>query len=263
MSVLNQILTKKSDTSHNKGMDMANTIMSQEGSVLFVEHMKELDENKAKTLSTFKEKRDRSYYAGDTEMRYYFSDFNGMVYLIENNSNQISSYFIVAAYSGRKTKPDFYYRFKSLSLAVSYIEKWASSKYSKVIEKEERKVRQKELNSQVKDIVSIGDIFKASWGYEQTNIDYYQVIKLIGKRTAKLRKIASEMVDQSRGDHGQKIPLPNNFVGDEFSRQISVNQWSAGDNLSVSVGIDNVSTARLKPKNNDGSYESDYYSWGY
>jgi len=30
----------------------------------------------------------------------------------------------------------------------------------------------------------IGDIFYASWGYDQTNIDYYKVKKIIGKSSA-------------------------------------------------------------------------------
>ena len=32
--------------------------------------------------------------------------------------------------------------------------------------------------------IKVGDIFYRSWGYEQTNIDYYIVTKKIGKSTA-------------------------------------------------------------------------------
>ena len=31
--------------------------------------------------------------------------------------------------------------------------------------------------------VSVGDVFVSSWGYEQTNVNFYQVISVHGKKT--------------------------------------------------------------------------------
>ena len=42
-------------------------------------------------------------------------------------------------------------------------------------------------NSKIKE----GDIFYSSWGYDQTNIDYYKVTKLIGKASVELVPIES------------------------------------------------------------------------
>ena len=42
--------------------------------------------------------------------------------------------------------------------------------------------------------VSLGDVFVSSWGYEQTNTCFYQVIALRGKKTAVLRRIAAQQV---------------------------------------------------------------------
>ncbi|HCB5058448.1 TPA: hypothetical protein M0F96_004014 [Salmonella enterica subsp. enterica serovar Paratyphi C] len=39
--------------------------------------------------------------------------------------------------------------------------------------------------------VSVGDIFVASWGYEQTNVSFYQVISLHGKTTVTVREICA------------------------------------------------------------------------
>ena len=30
--------------------------------------------------------------------------------------------------------------------------------------------------------VSVGDVFVSSWGYEQTNVNFYQVISVHGKK---------------------------------------------------------------------------------
>lgn len=41
--------------------------------------------------------------------------------------------------------------------------------------------------------VKVGDVFCVSWGYEQTNIDFYQVVALRGTTQAVFRRIGSEI----------------------------------------------------------------------
>lgn len=67
--------------------------------------------------------------------------------------------------------------------------------------------------------VSVGDIFASAWGYEQTNVNFYQVISLHGKKTVTVRKI--------RGDYkynaamsGEVKPIANDFIGESLKRQI-------------------------------------------
>lgn len=263
MSVLNAILAEKNGQQSNQGLEIAKSVMSQNASDVFANHIAELNEKQATSLLQLKEKRRNTYYAGNTELAYFFADFNGMLFFKEKQNAEKGSSYEVVAYSGRRMKPDFYYRFRSLSEANSYVESWASGQYNHALEKQERKERKKELNKKAQELVSVGDIFKASWGYEQTNIDYYQVISMTGKRTVELRKIAGNMIERSYGDQGRKVPVPDEFVGEAFSRQISVSQWSKNDKVHVNVTIDSVSIASLKSKNENGDFESDYCSWGY
>lgn len=44
------------------------------------------------------------------------------------------------------------------------------------------------------DGVHVGDLFYASWGWEQTNIDYFQVVALKGAHTAVLRQIKRDYI---------------------------------------------------------------------
>ncbi|MFQ9218280.1 hypothetical protein [Sellimonas intestinalis] len=37
--------------------------------------------------------------------------------------------------------------------------------------------------------VKVGDIFSASWGYEQTNNDFFQVIALVGEKFVRVREV--------------------------------------------------------------------------
>lgn len=45
------------------------------------------------------------------------------------------------------------------------------------------------------DGVHVGDIYYTAWGYDQTNVDFYQVVALKGKRTAVIRQIANDYLD--------------------------------------------------------------------
>jgi hypothetical protein len=62
--------------------------------------------------------------------------------------------------------------------------------------------------------VHVGDLFYCSWGYEQTNIDYFQVVALKGAHTAVLREIGCEYIG-GFGMTGNKRPLRNHFTSEE------------------------------------------------
>lgn len=44
--------------------------------------------------------------------------------------------------------------------------------------------------------VKVGDVFTASWGYEQTNVNFFQVIELVGKKSVKLIEVCPEMIGE-------------------------------------------------------------------
>lgn len=44
--------------------------------------------------------------------------------------------------------------------------------------------------------VKVGDIFSSSWGYEQTNVDFFQVIALVGETSVRVREVTPPMIDE-------------------------------------------------------------------
>lgn len=42
--------------------------------------------------------------------------------------------------------------------------------------------------------VKVGDIFSASWGYEQTNNDFFQVVALVGESSVRVREVNPPMI---------------------------------------------------------------------
>lgn len=70
--------------------------------------------------------------------------------------------------------------------------------------------------------IKVGDIFYSSWGYEQTNIDFYQVIALKGTTMATLRKI--NHTSRNIGFCSDMVkPIPDSFAenSEPFTRKIN------------------------------------------
>ena len=60
--------------------------------------------------------------------------------------------------------------------------------------------------------VKIGDIFVYSWGYEQTNINYFQVVDLKGEKSVVIREIAKEIVNVDGYESYKVVPRKNEFL---------------------------------------------------
>lgn len=60
----------------------------------------------------------------------------------------------------------------------------------------------------------IGDILYTMWGYEQTNVDFYQIVALKGKHTIVLREIAGKS-GITCGFNGLTRPVRDRFVTEE------------------------------------------------
>jgi hypothetical protein len=59
--------------------------------------------------------------------------------------------------------------------------------------------------------VKVGDIFYSSWGYDQTNIDYYMVTKLIGKTMVEIVAIESKYDEKNSNKYTDAL-LPYKVV---------------------------------------------------
>ena len=67
--------------------------------------------------------------------------------------------------------------------------------------------------------IKVGDIFYHSWGYEQTNIDFYQVVAITAK-TVSIREIKG-VADKhdSLQLRGETKPLKDSFADDKIIRK--------------------------------------------
>lgn len=90
--------------------------------------------------------------------------------------------------------------------------------------------------------MKLGTIFYSSWGYDQTNIDFYEVVGFKGKTLVLLREL--EQVKEPTGDmYGRTKPKPGKYKSGKFQRRCTA------DHL---ISITKSQTAYLwdgKPKN--------------
>lgn len=67
--------------------------------------------------------------------------------------------------------------------------------------------------------LQVGDVVRCSWGYDQTNVNHYQIIALIGKRTVEVRELAEHK--ESTGDMtGRVAPVWGEFIGEAMRRTV-------------------------------------------
>jgi len=84
--------------------------------------------------------------------------------------------------------------------------------------KAERAAEKKERIEMARNSVIVDDIFVSSWGYEQTNVDAFQVVEKKGNASVVLRPIACRAVEGTEISHGMAqnvVPVHNAFIGEE------------------------------------------------
>jgi hypothetical protein len=135
---------------------------------------------------------------------------NGIIYYSESDLSAMS-------FIGKAVKPAFYYSYRkqNLDYMLNSLKKYVGQQNNWFAEKNKRLAEQKQAQSELKagDHYKIGDIIYNSWGYEQTNIDFYQVVEVLNK---KIRvKAISKNYKESQFMAGHSTPIKNSFSSDE------------------------------------------------
>lgn len=119
------------------------------------------------------------------------------------------------AFKGKAVKPAFHYRFRSTERRDDYVNDFVRDV---VASAEAKRARKAEAASKPIEL-TVGDVLVSSWGYDQTNVDYYQVVAMVGKASVSLRPICKHS-EETASMVGVCTPIPNKFCGDSFTRRI-------------------------------------------
>lgn len=139
---------------------------------------------------------------------------NAAIYLREHNGK-----FLAMGYQGKRGKPDFHYNFKNVEQRQKYINEWIAKLEEIQVYKESRKVKRATFQHTLK----VGDILYSSWGYEQTNIDFYQVVEVISQKTVRIQEIEGQGVGSEHGhDYGKITACKNEFKGEPMLKRVNL-----------------------------------------
>ena len=171
----------------------------------------------------------REFYIpkGATKITHKASD--AVAYIYENSFNEPCARLFI----GKQSKPLWNYKFRTIADREKHITgAFAGRAETLAFKAAQRKERSKPHT------LEVGHILESSWGYDQTNIDFYQVTGIIGKTMVELRPIAK--IDASEGNEpwaqGKCLPDAGNFTGPTFRRKADHNGY---------VRIDSVSSAHV------------------
>lgn len=158
------------------------------------------------------------------------------------------------AYRGKAKRPSWHIRFGSNERRQEEIENFVRNYERDEAEKIERKARKQELIRKAIESVKVGDIFSASWGYEQTNVDYYQVVGKKGSMV-EVREIGMHSVEGSEGMMSDRVvPVKDHFISDEIiKKRIQCCEYDGVPYIAFR-GFNNASLDNGSPK-----YRSWYY----
>lgn len=111
---------------------------------------------------------------------------------------------------GSSAKAAFYYRYRT----EAERQEKARTFFKAAAEHAQRVTTMKAERQASPRGLEVGDILRSSWGYDQTNIDYYEVTKLIGKSKVEIREICADSAEDQGWLRGTSVPMPGRFKGE-------------------------------------------------
>lgn len=119
--------------------------------------------------------------------------------------------------SGNARKPVAHYRARSVESREKAIAEAKDAEIRRIEFKAARKA-QRATAKNAPNPFKVGDVLYRSWGYDQTNVDFVEVVEVLA-RSVRVRTIGSEMIDGGGAAMaGRCRPVRGSFAVGESSR---------------------------------------------
>jgi hypothetical protein len=159
---------------------------------------------------------------------------NSEVYLYTDASGQPCA----TGFVGKRSKPDLNYRYQSEERRAEHVKRWMEG----IAETQQWKRDRKAERQAYKHTLKVGDILYSSWGYDQTNIDFYEVTRVTAK-SAEIRKLAQTQ-EVTGFMSGTTEPKPGEYTGEAKLKRVGPDNVISIASYAVAVPWDG------KPKHN-------------
>jgi hypothetical protein len=143
----------------------------------------------------------------------HYQNYKNVLHIVRYNLSE-NKPCLVIFYDNSK-KVIMHYRYADLQKREERVASLIKAADNRIEIKANRKTRQKENRINLE----VGDLLYSSWGYDQTNIDYYQVTKLIGKASCEICQIGKANLG-NEGSHDRVKAVKDNFIGEPMTKRI-------------------------------------------
>lgn len=119
------------------------------------------------------------------------------------------------AYCGKALRPSWHYTFTDMARLQKHATAWADTLRRIAKDRADRSA----ARAAFRHTLQVGDILVSTWGYDQTNVDYYQITQLNGQHMVTACAIGADNVDRGNMT-GRSVPVPGKFTGKPFRARV-------------------------------------------
>ena len=142
------------------------------------------------------------------------SGTDATVYTYEKTKADGAASYLALAFHGKAAKPDWHFSFHTEEQRNKRIAEYLEDRKGHAEYKAKRKVER-----QAPHTLKVGDILYTSWGYDQTNIDYYQVTRVPGPMSVEIRKIAANSGPEEGFMSASCTAAKDKFIGEPMIKR--------------------------------------------
>lgn len=148
------------------------------------------------------------------------SDAVAYIYTTENGKPAMRVFY------GKQSKPVARFFYNTEEARNDAVRFYFKSRQASLKLKEEIRAARKAKGRKTE----VGTLYYTSWGYEQTNIDWYEVVELVGKTSARVRRVAA--MDASTGNEpwmtGKSVPAAGQYIGPAVLVRVTGDSFKVG-----------------------------------
>jgi len=134
------------------------------------------------------------------------------------------------AYRGKAARHEWFYRFTSSEAFDQAVTRFFQS----IAENDQRVQDRRQEKARFTTTLKPGDIITESWGYDQTNINFYQVIDVLGRCTVMIQEI-NGITTETGFMCGNKVPVPGDFLPGSvmMKKRVQPGHLSSGERIAI------------------------------
>lgn len=157
----------------------------------------------------------------------------------------------VLAFFGNRAKPFIWFHYSTVEKRNEKITEF----FKTVTENQERKTKNRKVAAQPHTL-KVDSIVSTSWGYDQTQVEFYQVVELVGKATVVYQELKCHVEEgsETRGDSNRVYAVKGDFLNHGRAIPLRARVNMSGGYPSIKVAYGQNATIW------DG--KSQHHSWG-